>query len=368
MAVLRWALGSATVIAVVWWANAPYMSLYPVTAGEDVLIGVTFAATGAALYGDPQQRSNASLFWLVSALYVAGGVGGHDVGPWPLIEYLSRPLMYVALAAVLLRYPEQRLRRRYERTFLLVSLLVLVPLRVVAVALSRPDWHAYSPTAWWLTVGPLPEAYDLIRNAEALAEALLAIAFAPLIIIRVRHSTGIDRQMLRPVAAAVIGVGLFSTAESVVEVFGSNDDLVYLLVVLEGAALALIPVAFLVAAVRRRLSYVAVGDLVRALNRPVTIDQIRSALRTSLNDPILEVAYWLPEYAGYFDTGGRLFDATTLPAGRRLVSVTSSDDSPLAIVAVDESMRRYQSLLDTTLSAAALALENGPCRPRSALS
>jgi signal transduction histidine kinase len=59
------------------------------------------------------------------------------------------------------------------------------------------------------------------------------------------------------------------------------------------------------------------------------------------------------------DTEGRPCDPELVPTGRMSVAVTATDGDPLAVVTVDASMRRYPALLDATLGAAALALENG---------
>jgi signal transduction histidine kinase len=179
-----------------------------------------------------------------------------------------------------------------------------------------------------------------------------------LIIARLHRAVAIDRRVLRPVVVAAVAVGLLFVLEPLVR-FHDNLDVVLVATLIQGAVLFMVPVAFLAAAIQRRLSHAAVSDLVRTLARPVTIDRIRSALRTSLADPSLEVAYWLPEESGYFDTDGEPFDPQTVPADRMTTAVTGPHGDPLAVVAVDASMRRYVTLLDAALGAAALALENG---------
>jgi signal transduction histidine kinase len=356
--VLRWAVGGAAILLIVCWAVAPYWSLSPLSASKDILVAVAFAAAGAALYSQPQQRANARLFWLITALYVAASAGGHNLGPLPLIEYLATPLVFLPLWVILLRYPEPRLQRSYERWYVIIAALTVLTIRLVEVALSRPEWPGYGPSVWWPTAAASSAGWTLAADVLNVVETLLAVAFAPLIIIRLRRATGIDRRVLWPVVVAAVATGLLFTLEALVR-FSQDLEAILVATVLQGAALFMIPVAFLAAAIQRRLSHAAVSDLVRTLARPVTIDRIRSALQTSLNDPSLQVAYWLPEQSGYFDTDGRPFDPLTVPVGRMAAAVTGADGDPLAVVTVDGSMRRYPALLDATLGAAALALENG---------
>src|SRR3954447_15017975 len=94
---LRWAAGGAAAVAIICWAVAPYWHFSPPSVTKDILVAAAFAATAAALHGEPQQRGNARLLWLVAALYVAGSVGGHNVGPLPLIESLVTPIVFLPL-------------------------------------------------------------------------------------------------------------------------------------------------------------------------------------------------------------------------------------------------------------------------------
>src|SRR4051794_1830115 len=356
--VVRWSLYGAGTVALVCWAMAPYWRYSGISVIKDILVALSFAVTGAALYQEPQQRANARLFWIFTALYVAASSGGHDLGPIPLIEYLVTPLVFIPLIVLLLRYPEPRLQRRYERWYVLGAALTVFALRLVEAALARPEWPDYAPSAWWLTVAASPTGWDVSAHVLDGVELVLAVAFAALIILRLRRAAAIDRRVIRPVVVAAVAVGLVFSLEAVLRLVTS--DQVYLDVTLiQGAILLLVPVAFLAAAVQRRLSHAAVSDLVRTLTRPVTIDRIRSALRTSLADPSLEVAYWLPEKSAFVDTEGRPCDPEVVPTGRMTAAVTATDGDPLAVVTVDASMRRYPALLDATLGAAALALENG---------
>jgi signal transduction histidine kinase len=355
---LRWTVGGTLVLAMACWANAPYSAEYPVTAAQDILIVLGFAASGAALYSDGRQRGNAGLFWLTAALYLAGGVGGHEAGPWPVIEYLARAVTFVPLAAVLLRYPEARIQRRYERLYLIVAGSTLFLLRLVEMTLAEPAQFGHSASTWWPTVWPSSEALMPVDEAAAIADAVFSILLVPLVVARMRRTAAIDRRMLQPVMVAAAAVGIVSGIDALL-LFDPDIEPVFVVTVIQGVALLLVPAALLVAALRRRLSQAAVGDLVRALARPVTIDRIRSALRTSLADPRVEIAYWLPEAAAYFDTDGRPYDPAVVRTERTAVQVTASDGGPLALVDVDRSMRRHPELLDATMGAAALALENG---------
>jgi signal transduction histidine kinase len=106
---------------------------------------------------------------------------------------------------------------------------------------------------------------------------------------------------------------------------------------------------------RARLARAGVGDLVLELEhaRP---EEVRGALARALDDPALEVAFWLPETGTYADADGR---AVELPAdGARAVTRLDHDGEPLAAIVHDPSLLDEPRLVSAAGAAARLALEN----------
>ena len=112
-----------------------------------------------------------------------------------------------------------------------------------------------------------------------------------------------------------------------------------------------IPVAFFIGLLRERLDFAAVGDLVGKLE-DVGADRVEAALRETLHDPTLRVAFPTPD--GLLDVSGRRYDA--LPdAGRAL---TPLGEAPVAVLVHDPALLGDRELLDAAAAAARLALDN----------
>jgi hypothetical protein len=88
------------------------------------------------------------------------------------------------------------------------------------------------------------------------------------------------------------------------------------------AALAVVPLGFLVGLLRSRLARSAVGDLVIELGCQLGPGQLQGALARALGDPSLELVYRFPDAEDYVDIGGRRVELPT--AGSRQ-AVTFTD-------------------------------------------
>jgi hypothetical protein len=91
------------------------------------------------------------------------------------------------------------------------------------------------------------------------------------------------------------------------------------------AAFALMPVAFLAGLLRSRLARFGVAELVVELSAAPAPRQLRDTLARALGDPSLELAYWVPERAGYVDANGH---PAGLPAAGRAVTRVTRDGRP----------------------------------------
>ena len=103
------------IVSVEYWRD-------PVTGWYIWASGTAFVLFGTLIFLDREQRANGLLLIVFGIL---------EQGPWTdlmdsmpvwaifLLE-LSSPLSWIVLAVVLLRFPEQRLEKRYERVFIAV--------------------------------------------------------------------------------------------------------------------------------------------------------------------------------------------------------------------------------------------------------
>lgn len=84
---------------------------------------------------------------------------------------------------------------------------------------------------------------------------------------------------------------------------------------------------------------------------------LRDALRRSLGDPTLRLAYWVSETRGFVDLRGRPFE---LPweGSSQTATMVERDGRRVAALVHDASLRDAPELLEAVTSAASLALEN----------
>jgi signal transduction histidine kinase len=122
--------------------------------------------------------------------------------------------------------------------------------------------------------------------------------------------------------------------------------------------LALAPIALLLALLDARLARSAVGDLFVELRADPAPADLRDALARSLRDDSLELAYWLPEFETYADLDGRPVALPTGDTRRATTLIERDDDSPVAALIHDPSLREEPELLDSVAAAAAMSLEN----------
>ena len=121
--------------------------------------------------------------------------------------------------------------------------------------------------------------------------------------------------------------------------------------------LVALPFGFLIGLLRTGLDMSSVGDLVVRLSDGLTPDQLQPALARALQDPSLEVVYWLPTLERFADLDGKRVELPG-PDSERSVSILGDPATPVAALVYDFSLVHGGQLLDTAAAAARMALEN----------
>jgi len=118
----------------------------------------------------------------------------------------------------------------------------------------------------------------------------------------------------------------------------------------------LIPLAFLFGPMRERLGQVAVGDLVIDLDA-TGIDTLEGALARTLADSSLQLGYRIAGSDSYVDADGR---PLALPAegDQRAATRIERDGQELAVIVHDKALLETPQLVESTVAAARLALDN----------
>jgi signal transduction histidine kinase len=274
-------------------------------------------------------------------------------------------LPYALFTHAVLAYPTGRVTDRVERLYLKVAYPVVVffPLAILLFyeqrGLSgRLRTFDGRPHESLLLVWRQPELVSILQQTYAvLAYGVLALAFIALIVRRLVRATRRTRRLLSPLLLAAVVVALRAVFDSVLT-FTTRppafvaDNLFWWQVV----GLVAVPLALLAGLLRTRLARLTVAGLVVDLE-DTPPEGLRDALARALDDPSLQVAFWLPERDEFVDAEGQ---AVTLPedGDERAVTLLVHDGHTLAALVHDPSLRDERELVQAAGAAARMALEN----------
>ena len=112
---------------------------------------------------------------------------------------------------VLLRFPERRLQKRYERIFITVMAAWLLSTQAIS-AVTWPCWATPKNMTiwpWWLANCGLS---DLAELAIYWGQAVFAAGLISLLTLRILRTRGLDRRIYVPVhIASIFGVAAFAS-------------------------------------------------------------------------------------------------------------------------------------------------------------
>ncbi len=322
----------------------------------DVVIGGGFVGVGLfAWYRRPENR--------VGALMVATGFAWFLgifalTDPPPLFTlgiWLSN--IYVAAAIhLLLAFPSGRLGTRFDRALVSVTYLVIIIgfLPVIFTFDPAAEGCAACPDNLALieSAGPfLRTWFDLLD----IAGVVVLLGVLGRLIGRWRHAAPPLRRIVAPLFAA----GSVLMAALAVLLFADllHIDLSETAYQIALIPFGLVPYLFLASLARARmLRGGAVGDLIARIGSPLATDALRDALARALNDPSLELAFWLPDAGYHVDAEGRPIELPGLDA-RRASSPVTVDGERIAVLIHDPLLLDEPELVETVGAAAALALQ-----------
>jgi signal transduction histidine kinase len=198
-----------------------------------------------------------------------------------------------------------------------------------------------------------------VRPLRELITIAVYVAVVGVLYRRVRASTHLGKRMVAPVLTVAIvrslaiagGIALRRAAPASVAL-----DVASWIFVLCLPALAL---AFFIGILRSRLlAGNALQRLALGLRHQTEAEDLRDVLASALEDPSLEVAYWIPDHPGrWVDAAGK---DVQLPVGQpgRCVTVVRERDRQLAAFIHDPALREQRPFVEAAGSFAASALEN----------
>lgn len=349
------AIAALSVLAAV--ILGPLWRAYPLVAVGSLLFGAMFTGAGVILWAEPGHRRTAVLLIAAGIGWALGWSEQWPFAPLPLLSGISSYTSLSLAMWAMFRYPDPELTNRLERIYVALVALVLIGGIVATDLTMRATWKDYPADSWWITLRADPALNNLVIQVVSTGEVILAILFSVLWMIRIRRIRGLDRQLLTPMAWVAPAGTVAAVCVPVIQLLGVHGSLRDHVFAAQAAIFALVPVAFLVSVVRRRLADDAVLTLIHRVQQRPTPEAVQSALRTALLDDSLQVRYWAPELNTYVDVTGAP-EHPPEPTGRLVLPVSSPSGAPLAVIDTDPALRRHPRVVTNAVAASGLALEN----------
>ena len=176
---------------------------------------------------------------------------------------------------------------------------------------------------------------------------------------RWRRATRPERRLYAPVYAAGVALMIAAIAQLGLQTATSGGgDAAEIAYIVSLVPLALVPYLFLASFVRARMAQGgAVGELMARLSAAPRAGEVRDALADALDDPSLELVYWLPGREHYVDADGRRYELPVDDRARRVTTVEREGECVAAIIH-DASLPHMRGHVSAVGAAAALALHN----------
>ncbi len=320
------------------------------------LIGAAFVGTGLfAWWRRPDNRFGA-LMVAVGFTYCLSGLIV-TTESWTFIAGLALiAVPYAILFHILLAFPSGRLETRGNRLLAGAAYLIATVGWWACMVLS-------DTTRMGLPANPLLLAHEpgLFSALSRIRLGIVVVLIALLGIVLARRwarSTPSQRRALAPV---YLSGGLVLVLYAVWAVLGAAHVAEDLQETLERArviSLAIVPFAFLAGLLRSRVAAAtAMTELVGRLGRERGGRGLRDAIAEALDDPSLELAYWLPGREQWVDAAGDPFRLPAPGSGRVCTPVEHAGER-VAMLVHDASVAEESELVRAVSAAAALALEN----------
>jgi signal transduction histidine kinase len=186
----------------------------------------------------------------------------------------------------------------------------------------------------------------------------LLVAVLISLIRRWRRATRPERRLYAPVYAAGVALMIAAIGQLGLQTAGTGGSAAEILFIISVIPLALVPYLFLASFVRARVAQGgAVGELMSRLSAAPRAGRLRDALADALEDPSLELVYWLPERARFVDAGGHEYE---LPEDDSTRAVTRVEREGRCVAAIihDARLPQMREHVDAVGAAASLALDN----------
>jgi len=346
--------GAAAAAGCLAWAAWPPTSQFAPILASMLVIGLSFMMAGIAAWQRWPSSRLGLLFTIVGYLYLMPYALVNLANPAAFtIGNLSEGIYGAALAQLGLTWPSGRLRSRFECGVVIAEYVSAAGFSLAGMMVWNPTFSgcpAGCPNL--LLIHSSRPAWNGLNRASGLVGLVLTGVVLTLIIRHWRSARGWSRRAMVPLVWISCAVG----AEQILTGGALNLPLSSLvsaslapLVLLTG------PTLFVVSTVRARTARGAVGAAVVDLEPGAPPARLRDALARALGDSTLQLAFRLPDGAGYLDTSGQVVDPARPAPGRAVTPVTEASG---AVLVHDAGLGQEPQLVRLTAAAASMALEH----------
>ena len=322
----------------------------------DWFIGGGFLAVGLYAWWRRPENRVGTLMVVTAFAWFAGMLANAEAPGLFSVGLVLSNIFVAGAIHLLLAFPSGQLAARRDRILVVFTYLV-TGLGFIPFVLTVDPAAVYCEGC--------PENIFLIDSRPGFADTygsfLNVVGVVVLVLVayrlaaRWREASPPMRRVITPlfVAGALLMAALSGLLLADLFELSYSPDLWYVALVPFG----LVPYLFLGSLVRAQmLRGGAVGELVATIGGTTPPDRLRDALARALNDPSLELAYWIPETATYVDESGRQVELPR-PALSRAVSEVRHEGRLVAALIHDPLLLDEPELVDAVGAAAALALE-----------
>ncbi len=320
-------------------------------------VGWGFIGTGLFTWARRPDNSLGSLLTLTGFAFLVAGLSSSNIPAVFTVGAFLSSVYIVTTMHTLLAAPHGSLSPSDRRIVIAAYLLVTVGV--------LPLYLFFDPSS---QCANCPDNVFLIHDSQSVVDiASVVINLTGVVIIglvlrslvrRWRGGTRAERRLYTPMYAAGVALMIALIGNLILQSASSDSSAADIAFVISLVPFALVPYLFLGSLVRARLfEGGAVTRLMSRLSETPRAGGLRDALAEALEDPSLELVYWLPEDERYVDFRGRPYDLPEDDPGRAVHAITR-DGQCVAAIIYDGRLREAETHVQAVGAAASMALQN----------
>jgi hypothetical protein len=323
-----------------------------------VFVGWGFIGIGLFAWSQRPDNSVGPLMAATGFAWFVSLVGASNVPALFVASALLSSVYFVTAIHMLLVAPQgQGLAPGDRRIVITGYLLVTVGTLPLAFFADPADDCEKCPSNP-LLISDNETVFGILNTLVSLIGLALIVFVLRSLVRRWRRATRPERRLYAPVYGAGVALLIAVLAQLALQTSGSDGRALDIVFIIGVIPFGLVPYLFLASFVRTRMAQGgAVSHLMTQLSETGRPGGLRDALADALDDPSLELVYWLPEGQRYVDFRGREYDLPEDDPGRAIYAVTRDGECVAAIV-YDAMLRDAEEHVRAVGAAAALSMLN----------